>query len=94
VYGAALSVRMEMASVNTTLLALLAFARTRKCLALLAETVPLDVNVAMSAPVSALITVKLSTVWAEAQMGTHNKAPKNSDLQAFEIFILHFLVCK
>lgn len=67
--------RVVLPSVKTTLLTPVAFARTLIFGVPLTETVPLDVNLAISAPVSALTTVKLVTVCAATHMGVHIKAP-------------------
>jgi hypothetical protein len=82
---------LVLASVKTTLLTLLAFARTPMFRAVPSETVPLDVNVAMSAPVSALMIVKLVTVCAETHIGTHINAPQEIALQVVDMFIFYLL---
>ena len=43
------------------------------------DTLPLDVNVAMSAPVSALTTVNDVTDWAAAQFGTTQIAVSSAE---------------
>jgi hypothetical protein len=88
-YGATFSVRvaLELVSVNTTRLTLLAFARTLKFRALPAETVPLETNVAISAPVSALMTVKLVTACAATHIGADSNVPHKTALYVVEIFI-------
>ncbi len=58
------------------LLTPLALARTLMLGLPFIETVPLEVNVAMSAPVSALTTVKLVTVCAATHIGAQSKAPQ------------------
>jgi hypothetical protein len=45
------------------------------------------VKVAISAPVSALTTVKLVTVWAATHAGVHIVAAKKIAADAFESFI-------
>jgi hypothetical protein len=80
-------VALLLVSVKTTLLTLLAFARTLKFRALIAETVPFETNVAMSAPVSALMTVKLVTVCAATHIGADMSVPHKTALHVVEMFI-------
>jgi hypothetical protein len=82
---------VDLPSVKTTLLKPLAFARTLIRGASAMETVPLDVNVARSAPVSALITVKLVTVCAATHPGAHIEAPQTTAMQALETFTRQLL---
>ena len=83
---------LVLVSVKTTLLTLLAFARTPMFRAVPSETVPLDMNVAMSIPVSALMTVKLVTVCAETHIGTHINALQEIVLQVVDRFMLYLLM--
>ncbi|MFT5534590.1 MAG: hypothetical protein ACI8WM_002744 [Burkholderiaceae bacterium] len=82
---------MLLLSVKTTLLTLLTLARTPILRVLLIETVPLDLNVAMDSPVSALTTVKLVTVCAATHIGTNIKVAKEIVRQGNDIFILYLL---
>jgi hypothetical protein len=66
--------------VKTTLVVPLVFARTLICGLSRTDTVPAEENVPMSAPVSALTTVKLVIVCALTHMGTHSRAPKKTVL--------------
>jgi hypothetical protein len=60
-------------------MSLLALARTLIRGALTTETVPLGVNVAMSAPVSASTTVNDETDWAAAQFGAAQTAANSAE---------------